>query len=158
MVSNILVHQDGFNNIIEPRSGDLGYDLIASSEPIFEKDFIEYETDVRIEPTNKNIHALVLPRSSISKTRLVLANSPALIDNSYRGSIRLRFRYLPNHKDFHIVDYNNLKMTINEDFIYKKGDKIGQLVFIEDFSKRLIECTDLSDSERGNGGFGSTGK
>ena len=63
-----------------------------------------------------------------------------------------------NCKDYHIVDYNNLKMTINEDYIYKKGDKIAQLVFIEDFPKRLIECTDLSDSERGNGGFGSTGK
>lgn len=158
MLNNILIHEDGFENIIEPRSGDLGYDLIASSEPIFENDFIEYETNVKIEPTNKNIHALVLPRSSISKTRLVLANGPALIDNSYRGAIRLRFRYIPNCKDYHIVDYNNLKMTINEDYIYKKGDKIAQLVFIEDFPKKLIECTDLSDSERGNGGFGSTGK
>jgi hypothetical protein len=34
MVNQILVHQDGFKNIIEPRKGDLGYDLIASSEPI----------------------------------------------------------------------------------------------------------------------------
>lgn len=158
MVNNILIREDGFDNIIPPRGGDLGFDLIADSDPIFENDFIEYDTNVRIEPTNKNIHALVLPRSSISKTRLVLANSPALIDNSYRGSIRLRFRYIPNHKDFSIENYNNLRISINEDFIYKKGDKIAQLVFIQDFQKRLIECTELSDSIRGNEGFGSTGK
>lgn len=158
MVSHILVHQDGFKNIIEPRKGDLGYDLIASSEPIFENDFIEYETNVKIEPIKNNIHALVLPRSSISKTRLVLANSPALIDNSYRGSIRLRFRYIPNCKDFSIVNYTDLQVKINKDFIYKKGDKIAQLIFVEDFQKKLIECVDLSKSERGEGGFGSTGK
>lgn len=158
MINNILIREDGFDNIIQPRGGDLGFDLIADSDPIFENDFIEYDTNVRVEPTNKNIHALVLPRSSISKTRLILANSPALIDNSYRGSIKLRFRYIPNYKDFYIENYNNLRISINEDFIYKKGDKIAQLVFIQDFQKRLIECTELSDSIRGNEGFGSTGK
>lgn len=86
-----------------------------------------------------------------------MANSVAIIDSSYRGEIKLRFRYLSMMKET-IEGYSN----INLEKIYKKGDKIGQLVwFTEKVVTKIIEVpefTDCSDSERGEGGFGSTGE
>ena len=146
-------------NIITPRRGDLGHDLIASSGPRFDYDnqFIEYSTGVRLAPFTDDVHGLVFPRSSISNTWLTLANSVAVIDSSYRGEIKLRFRYLSMMKET-IEGYSNISL----DKIYKKGDKIGQLVwFAEQVVTKIIEVpefTDCSDSERGEGGFGSTGE
>lgn len=154
-VINIL--ESGFENIISPRDGDLGFDLIANSDPIIKDQFIEYDTNVRIEPPDISIHAFVFPRSSISNTNLILANSPALIDSSYRGSIKLRFRYIPQKEDFSITDYKIL-ININSEKIYKKGDKIAQLIFFKDFKKRIQPIQKMTDSVRGEGGFGSTGR
>ena len=146
-------------NIITPRQGDLGHDLIASSGPVFDYDnqFIEYSTGVRLAPFTDDVHGLIFPRSSISNKWLTLANSVAVIDSSYRGEIKLRFRYLWKMKET-IEGYSN----INLDKIYKKGDKIGQLVwFTERVVTKIIEVpefTNCDDSERGEGAFGSTGK
>lgn len=146
-------------NIITPRQGDLGYDLIASSDPVFDYDnqFIEYSTGVKLAPFTDTVHGLIFPRSSISKKWLTLANSVAVIDSSYRGEIKLRFRYLWKMQET-IEGYSNIKL----DKIYKKGDKIGQLVwFAEQVVTKIIdvpEFSDCGDSERGEGGFGSTGE
>jgi len=152
---NFKVLKNGFeNNLIPPAKGDAGWDLVASSEPIFAYDgtsnlknkpllYIQYDTGVVIQPSD-NFFTLLFARSSISKYKLALANSVGVIDNGYRDTIKLRFRFLGKSRP---KDYE----------IYQKGDKIGQLVFAPLFTFSAHQTDTLDDSSRGLGGFGSTG-
>jgi len=159
-------------------SGDAGYDLIAYSEPkIVGKtkspkskfyrtiDYIEYDTNVIVAPENESqYYSLVYPRSSISNYNLGLANSVGVIDGGYRDTIKVRFRYIsqPEDLDYDIValdgeEKKSFFTKINFDKIYKKGDKIAQLVWMNQ-NKLFIEFSNsIPLSERGAGGFGSTG-
>jgi dUTP pyrophosphatase len=84
----------------------------------------------------------VLPRSGLAiKNGISLVNSPGLIDSGYRGEICVIMINLDKEKDF----------TIN------KGDKMCQLVIKKIEHANLIEVEELDDSDRGEGGFGSTG-
>jgi len=143
-------------NILPKNNGDLGYDLVASSDPVFdyENQFIEYSTGVRLAPFANTVHGLIFPRSSISNKWLTLANSVGVIDSSYRGEIKLRFRYL-----WPMVEGD---LGFRFDKIYEQGDKIGQLVwFPEQILSNYVEVgkfSDCNESQRGEGGFGSTGQ
>ena len=159
------------SRIIKPNCGDIGYDLIAHQEPNiigahFEKDseiyyshvdYIEYKTGIFIQPQNKKLYSLVFRRSSISTTRLSLANSVGVIDTSYTGEILCRFRYNYSPKDFKIFN-DRFYFMIDEDKIYHAGDKIAQLVFIEKTNVDFKLVDELSLTSRNDGGFGSTGK
>lgn len=140
------------NNLIAPAKGDAGWDLVASTIPhlIYPKKpktlkplYIEYDTGVVIQPPD-GFFTLLFPRSSISNYPLVLANSVGVIDTGYRDSIKLRFRYLGNGMP-------------NLNTIYKAGDKIGQLVFMPMMTFSAHQTETLDSSDRGLGGFGSTG-
>ena len=140
------------NNLIPPAKGDAGWDLVAASEPTFvyaenSKSktplFVEYDTGVVIQPPD-GFFTLLFPRSSISKYQLSLANSVGVIDNGYRNTIKLRFRYLG-------------KGAPKAEAIYKVGDKIGQLVFLPMMTFSAYQTETLDSSDRGLGGFGSTG-
>lgn len=87
---------------------------------------------------------IVVPRSSISKTDWVLANSIGVIDADYRGEWMMVFKCFGE--------------MIHQPLPFGVGDRCGQIYFekIEDFD--IEEVDDLSDTERGEGGFGSTGK
>lgn len=146
--------------------GDAGYDIIAASEPnivgkiaygpYWEKiDYIEYDTGLQIAP-EKGYHTLVVPRSSISKTNLFLRNSVGLIDNGYRGTIKLRFGYIFQPYDM-VIDGSQLTCEVNPNTIYKKGDRIGQLVFAKTIEPRELIIGLLDETQRGKKGFGSTG-
>ncbi|MEE8437600.1 MAG: dUTP diphosphatase [Candidatus Neomarinimicrobiota bacterium] len=84
---------------------------------------------------------LLLPRSSISKTPLRLSNSIGLIDGGYRGEI--------------IAAVDNIK-TI--DYTVNKGQRLFQLVGMDGSTVRYEIVDTLSETSRGRGGFGSTGK
>ena len=146
--------------------GDAGYDIIAASEPnivgiiaygpYWEKiDYIEYDTGLQIAP-EKGYHTLVVPRSSISKTNLFLRNSVGLIDNGYRGTIKLRFGYIFQPWDI-VINGSQLVCEVNPNTIYKKGDRIGQLVFAKTIEPRELIIGLLDETQRGKKGFGSTG-
>lgn len=160
--------------------GDAGYDLVAFSEPTIQGqknddgtyssvDYIEYDTGVRIAPENA-VYALVFPRSSISKTNLVLANSIGVIDTGYRDTIRCRFKYVPQPMDFKMRSHFSpevgasweegvsVRIEINKDKIYKQGDKIAQLIWMPHYHPAIQFTTnELPPSDRSFGGFGSTG-
>jgi len=139
------------NNLIAPAVGDAGWDLVANSEPeiVFADEakknilYIEYDTGVVIQPA-QGFYTLLFPRSSISKYQLFLCNSVGVIDAGYRNTIKLRFRFLG-------------KRFSKNSMIYKKGDKIGQLIFMPMFNMVAHQTETLDASERGTGGFGSTG-
>ena len=88
-----------------------------------------------------NISFQLVPRSSIWRTPLRQSNSIGIIDAGYRGRL--------------MVPVDNIS---NEDYIIKSGERLFQIVhpLLEPVGVELVD--ELSDSERGSGGFGSTGK
>jgi dUTP pyrophosphatase len=129
---------------VEPsysRPGDAGMDLTAiEMEHNREHQFVEYNTYIAVEIPEGHV-GLVFPRSSVSKTPLFLANSVGVIDSNYRGPIKLRFK----------MDGTNITN------VYHTGDRVGQLVIIPIPHIELHEVGDLSETNRGDGGFGSSG-
>ena len=136
------------SNILLPRQGDVGYDLISDTDPLdggeFGHEYIEYDTGVIIEPP-AGFFAAVFPRSSVSNYALSLSNSVGIIDPSYRGTIKVRFR-----------GPTKLERELDGAKVYYKGDKIAQLVLLP-YAVFPMEVAELSETERSGGGFGSTG-
>ncbi len=150
--------------------GDVGFDLIAATDPkiVGEKnfngdwtriDYIEYDTGVKVNPP-QGFFTMIIPRSSLSKYDLVLANSVGVIDPSYKGNLIVRFKYIIQPKDLVFKDLIGIQVSVSNwsgfQNIYKKGDKIAQLVFMP-VSVPTLEVGEVGESERGEGGFGSTG-
>ena len=121
------------------KQGDAAMDLYAA-EIIKDKygNYV-YLTGVAIE-IPPGFVGLLFPRSSVSKTCLSLANSVGVVDSGYRGEIMLKYRHC-----------NNLNPA------YKVEDRVGQLMIIPYPKIELIEVEELSTTDRGDGGFGSTG-
>ena len=139
------------------KHGDAGLDIIATSDgkAVASEDprslwyYIEYKTDLSVEIPEGYV-GFLFPRSSISKTALALANSIGVIDSGYRGEICFRFKV--DHVV--ILEAEQQKGSVAD---YKKGDRIGQLVILP---YPMIEpefADELSSSERGQSGFGSSG-
>jgi len=84
---------------------------------------------------------LLFPRSSISKTDHYLRNSVGVIDSGYRGEIKIR-----------------MSIPALGARQYNKGDKIAQLLIMQIPWVDIVEVSEISGSDRGAGGFGSTGE
>jgi dUTP pyrophosphatase len=85
---------------------------------------------------------LVFPRSSIRKTDLSLTNCVGVIDSGYRGELQATFR-----------KHRGVASTI-----YAVGDRVAQIMIIPHPPIEFKEVDELTNTERGEGGFGSTGK
>ena len=122
-------------------NGDAGLDLYALEDVCFASgETKKIKLGISCEAKDGRAYYL-FPRSSISKTPLRLSNSIGLIDGGYRGEI---MALCDNIKSF--------------DYTVEKGDRLFQLV-AADSSAISFEIVDIiSDSSRGDGGFGSTGK
>jgi dUTP pyrophosphatase len=122
-------------------STDSGFDLfIAENMVVPAHSMRMIDLKVRCEPLFKGGYYLY-PRSSISKTPLRLANSVGIIDNGYRGTLKCA------------VDNNS-----DIDFIVKKGERYFQVCHpsLMPLKINIVESIDMK-TERGEGGFGSTG-
>lgn len=84
---------------------------------------------------------LLVPRSSMSKTPLRCANSVGIIDADYRGELS--------------IAYENVSCN---DYTIFRGDRIAQLIIVPIAVVDVEEARTLSETERGDGGYGSTGK
>jgi dUTP pyrophosphatase len=127
---------------------DIGIDLYVPEDitvEAFETKFINLGIRAEFQGSDEKYYGYQLyPRSSISKTKLRLANSVGIIDPNYRG-------YL-------IAAVDNISDKVQQ---IKKGDRLFQLVFVQLMKPSSIEIISedqLSSTERGSGGFGSTGK
>ena len=92
----------------------------------------------------------------------MLANSVGLIDCGYRGELLVRFKYITQPEDIHarILGHQAtipLLTKVNMDKIYTKGERIAQLVIAETHKVEFEIVEELSETDRGKGGFGSTG-
>jgi len=120
------------------KEGDAGMDLTALTV-VRNSKYFEYGTGLAFE-IPKGYVGLVFPRSSISNTDHFLRNSVGVIDSGYRGEVKIRMS-IP-------------ALGAKE---YLLGDKVAQLVILKLPWVEIEECQELSDSERSDGGFGSTG-
>lgn len=133
-------------NAVTPKyakEGDSGMDLTAIGIE-YTKDYVSYKTGLAFEIPNGYV-GLLFPRSSNSKKDLILSNSVGIIDSGYRGEVEFRYKGL--YKQGGI--YTNT---------YDVGDRVGQIIILPYPKIEFEEVNELSDTERGDGGFGSSGK
>lgn len=127
------------------KNGDAGMDLVVT-EVISNTTFdVTYGTGIAME-IPKGYVGLVFPRSSIRKTDLSLTNSVGVIDSGYRGEIQLTFKK--------VFGKNDIRLDQTD---YKVGDRIAQIIIIPYPKIKFVEVDELTSTERGEGGFGSTG-
>lgn len=138
------------------KDGDAGIDLVATSKTYDEHGNVVYGTNRAFE-IPKGYVGLLFPRSSNSKKDLILSNSVGVLDSGYRGEVM--FKYKPSYKfdtyPGNIYDYDGIEFTGDS---YEVRDRIGQLIIMPYPTVEFVESDDLSDTERGQGGYGSTGK
>lgn len=97
---------------------------------------------------------VVVPRSSFTQKGWVMQNSPAQIDSDYRGEWMLKFQSLTFDA---ISTRHNLIDLLPEDFPYEVGDRVAQVYFEKVEQAEFVVVDDLESTQRGEGGFGSTG-
>ena len=123
------------------KPGDAGLDLTAV-EIINDEGFqVTYKTGLAFEIPLGYV-GLIFPRSSVRNYQLDLSNCVGVIDSGYRGEIQFTFNKtagIPSKK-------------------YEVGDRIGQMIIMPYPEVLLVEMENLSNTERGEGGFGSSGK
>lgn len=116
---------------------DAGCDLYATSCH-YDNGLIIYGTGIAVEIPEGYV-GLVFPRSSIANTHLTLSNSVGVIDSGYRGEVMAKFRKGGTRG-------------------YNVGDRIAQLIILPYPEVVFEEAEELSESDRGTGGYGSSGK
>jgi dUTP diphosphatase len=123
--------------------GDAGLDLYAC-EPAHVGPGERWSVGTGIAVEIPLGHAgLVLPRSGLAREHgITLVNSPGLIDSGYRGEMRVLL----------------LNTDPAEIFRVEAGDRIAQLLVVAVAAAEPVEVDELSDSARGDGGFGSSGR
>lgn len=151
--------------------GDACCDLYAQSiEYDDEKDRYIVHTGLHIA-LDEDYECELRPRSSLSKTEYYIVNSPGTIDEPYRGEIMVVFKNrtnieivnaLYNLLDEHItISDNYYKLHQQVDFPYKVGDRIAQILVRKRTKiewQEVDKLEDLGETDRGQGGYGSTGK
>ena len=139
---------------------DSGVDLIIPQDyqtSVLNQTTIDHKISCEmLKATNNNIdHVgyLLMPRSSISKTKFRMANSVGLIDMGYRGPIMSKIDTLPSYYS----NDNGILLLFDEQKVIRKGTRMFQIVApgLEPISKITV-VNELSESVRGIRGFGST--
>ena len=122
---------------------DAGFDLRAAEPARLEpSERASVGTGVAIELPQGHA-GLVLPRSGLAARHgIALVNAPGLIDPGYRGEVRVLL----------------LNTDRDEPFEVEAGDRIAQLLMVRFEAPSLEEASELADTARGAGGFGSTGR
>lgn len=122
--------------------GDAGLDLRSAESFVlqpFERKTVSCGIALAIP---RGFAGLVVPRSGLaSKHGISIVNAPGLIDSDYRGEIKVVLINLDPHTTFAV----------------QRGDRIAQLVINEVPSVNLLPTTELPETQRGAGGFGSSG-
>ena len=132
------------------KDGDAGMDLTAVTKSYDRDGNIVYGTGLAFE-IPKGYVGLVFPRSSISNLDITMSNCVGVIDSGYRGEVTAKFKpaMLFNREQRPIILNNR---------IYNVGERIAQLVIIPYPHITFVEADELSETERGAGGYGSSGK
>ena len=136
------------------KPGDAGMDLTATSKVYDEHGNISYGTGLAFEIPDGYV-GLLFPRSSNCKQDLILSNSVGVLDSGYRGEVFFKF------KPSLIVADGNIEIPSQNGYDFREyniGDRIGQIIIMPYPAIEFEEVDELSQTERGIGGYGSTGK
>lgn len=131
------------------KKGDAGMDLTATSKFYDEYGNICYGTGLAFE-IPKGYVGLVFPRSSTSHKQMVLANCVAVIDSGYRGEVVMKF------KPSLALDSGQCVKDRLIYSVYGIGERIAQMVIMPYPQIEFVEVEELSQTERGDRGYGST--
>lgn len=142
-VLNIKVKKLHENAVIPTYSkdGDAGMDLTITREIENTTFSVSYGFGIAME-IPKGYVGLVFPRSSVRNQDLILSNCVGVIDSGYRGELQATFK----------------KTNGLDSFKYKVGERGAQIIILPYPQIKMVETNELSNTERGDGGFGSTGK
>lgn len=128
---------------VRAHKGDAGFDLTAARITTEVNEcgqlILVYHTDIAIE-LPEGYFALLVPRSSVAIKSIMLTNSVGVIDNGYRGEIMAKFR----------------STTDVVPAVYKEGERFAQLLILPIPEFEVEEAQELTETERGEGGYGST--
>lgn len=150
---HVSKHNDNFKN---KKYVDSGFDLLTPTDVSFDTLFKTKMIDLGVKAelvtynVSKNSHKTLpfylYPRSSISKTPLMLANHTGIIDSGYRGNLKVAMRSMYfDETDSYTVSANSRLVQI--------CDPTLKPIYVV-----IVDESELSSTERGEGGFGSTGK
>ena len=120
--------------------GSVGYDVYSIEDAILHRGHVTVvRTGLSIEPPPW-YHVELYIRSSLAKEGIILANGVGIIDKDYRGEVKLLLAKITSGRK-----------------VLPKGTRVGQLIVRKSHFPEIEEVDTLSETERGNGGFGSTG-
>lgn len=165
---------------------DAGFDMVATNVVYDPDGCATYGTGIAMEIPEGYV-GLIFPRSSICRKDLTLANCVGVIDSGYRGEVSFKFKPTLMFSDRDVVgtSVHDRQGTFQTDIatqfvtaagrhedmpdvpdgcspispaVYEVGDRIGQLIIIKLPDVDIVESADLANSDRGIGGYGSTGK
>ena len=108
------------------------------------------------ESDTQTLPYYLYPRSSFSKTPLILGNHVGIIDKDYRGNILAVVKFMPTYDIFQkFIEQGNV--SFNETYTIKKGTRLFQICAndLSPFSYKIVQS--LSNTSRGENGLGSTG-
>lgn len=137
---------------VKSTDGAAGFDLVAISAHT-EQGVMKCRTGLAVA-IPKGYAGFLFPRSSIVNTRHMLANAVGVIDSDYRGEIIANFTM--NGRSAYYLYKNWADHRAGR--MYENGDRVVQLVIMPVPDFELVEVASLDDTERGAGGFGSTGR
>jgi dUTP pyrophosphatase len=147
---------------------DSGWDLTVIGVDKIKGDTIFFKTGLQVKPPVGHYFE-VYPRSSIAPLPFMLANSVGIIDNSYRGELIIAIRVLhsgmgtSSERDTYpsgmvnALDARPSSITEVANLIIAKKPKIAQMILRKMIDTNFEEVQELDTTERGEGGFGSTG-
>ena len=135
-------------------ASDAGFDLVATSVSFDGNGNVVYGTGLAFEIPEGHV-GLIFPRSSNAKKDLLLSNSVGVIDSGYRGEVLMKFKA---GMFFHNGKNVSVKNNIFGCEVYSVGERIGQMIVVPYPNVEFVEADELSETERGVGGYGSTGK
>jgi dUTP pyrophosphatase len=152
------------------KEDDSGMDLVAVSKKFDEDGNVVYGTGLAMA-IPKDHMGLIFPRSSNAKKDLILSNSIGVIDPGYRGEVFLKFK----PSGYFAADIDSVAAGVETDFfeyvcfgkespddtdqvsVYNVGDRVGQIIIVPRPFVEWEEVDELSVTERGTGGYGSSG-
>lgn len=120
--------------------GDAGLDLYAAQPAVVTGETVLIPTGVVVAVPDGHV-GLVCPRSGLSKHGVTVANAPGIVDAGYRGELMVR-----------------LTTTSATPYRVYRGDRIAQLLIVPVARPEVTVVDRLDNTERGTGGFGSTGR
>ena len=152
-------------------STDCGLDLTAVSKTFDEYGNVVYGFGLAFE-IPEGYAGFIFPRSSNHKSGLLLTNSVGIVDSCYRGEVtakfatrsttslprtlwhRLKFFFTGKIRGYNMITWCHYSENEN----YNIGDRVAQMVILPYPKVEFVQVDELSNTERGTGGYGSTGK